>query len=347
MSLLGLLLVALAYGIATGSISGAAGIFYFAPLVAVWPLISLCRGGDAPSPVQVAVLGLCGSAGAAAIAIGEYAATGTTRAGGSVANPIHFADAALAAGFLSLLGLVYQKGAARWLFILGPAAASLAVLLSGTRGAVLALVAMSLTAVVMAVFLRLVSLRVLATGTVFFLTIAVVGVIAGFGAASGTQRVISGLSEVLRTGVLIDGSTSLRLQMYEGGLRAFLASPVYGHGPFDYAEIAAGWASVPFESVPHLHNDLINFAASGGAFGITAYLLFLLAPVTQVLRSPLSSHRLGLITVVCTLVVGYLVMGLTNATFGILTLTVFYSAICLVSGMYSEQTGPLQPDGLP
>lgn len=134
--------LAATYGIGTGTPQGRLGIFYFAPFLATWPLLSLSRSADVPKLWQLGAMALAGAAGAAAMAVGELLSSGTTRAGETVADPIHFADLALGAGFLALIGSVYTKGAGRWIYLLAPAAATLAILLSGTRGAVIALLVM-------------------------------------------------------------------------------------------------------------------------------------------------------------------------------------------------------------
>lgn len=336
MPLAGLILMAVSYVIGAGSLEALIGVFYFAPLVAVWPLLALA-GRDRPTePALIGMLALCGAAGAAVVAIGEVASTGTFRAGTSVANPIHFADVALTAGFLTTIGFVYGKGAWRYSYLLGPVLAGTAVMLSGTRGAVVAFAAMILAAGLCATLLRLVSPRAL------LLTVAALGValmialIAGLAETSGLQRVMADLTDVLGGSLPDDRSTALRLQMYMGGVRAFLQSPLVGHGPFEFAALAGLLADVPFEGAPHLHNDPIDFAASAGGLGVVAYFLFLLAPLAEVLSARQSRTRDRLVVVVSTLTVGYFVMGMTNAMFGILTVTVLFAAICVIIGLLAH-----------
>ncbi|MBU1304770.1 MAG: hypothetical protein KKF33_04525, partial [Alphaproteobacteria bacterium] len=54
------------------------------------------------------------------------------------------------------------------------------------------------------------------------------------------------------------------------------------------------------------------------------------------LRAPSTPTRAGVIIVVAALTAGYFVMGLTNAMFGILNLTVCFAAICVVTGIASR-----------
>ncbi|SMQ60458.1 O-antigen ligase [Devosia lucknowensis] len=334
MPLLAMLILAIAYVLGAGSIEGALGIYFFAPMLLIGGLVSLARSWTFDGRL-VAVLSLCGVAGAAAVALIEYTTTGTSRVGESVANPIHFADVALAVGFLATLGVVYGVGVARYLFVLGPALASVSILLSGTRGAVVALVAMLICALLLMVAQRLVSRRVLLTGS-----LAAVLVLAGataFGAwqTSGAQRVLADLSAVLQLGIPSDGSTSERVHMYTGGFAAFMDSPIFGHGPFAYISAAIARSGAALDP-PHLHSDLVNFAASGGILALIAYGLFIAAPIVEVLRTAEGKARKGLIVVVCSLVFGYFIMGLTNAVLGMVTLTVLYSCIAVIVGLASR-----------
>ena len=241
------------------------------------------------------------------------------------------------AGYLSLIGLIYVQSVWRFLFLSGPVLAALAATLSGTRGAVVALVLMAITAVVIAGALRLIKMRVLIAAGV----VAAIGLLAGFaaglGQTTGVQRVMLDIADVMQTGLPTDGSTAIRLSMYQGGLNAFVASPIFGHGPFSFVEAAAASVEVPlFVGAPHLHNDIFDFAASAGILGLIAYGLLMLAPLAEVLRAPPSATRNGLLVVVSTLVVGHFAMGLTNAMFGILTVTVYFAAICVIVGVLVE-----------
>lgn len=337
MPLLGLFVLGTSYALGAGTITGFAGLLAFAPLLAIWPLVALGNRGTTLAPSLVAALCLVGVAGTMAIALNDFLLTGSTRAGGSIANPIHFADVALLAGFLSLLGMVYLKPTERYLYLLGPVMAGVAVVFSGTRGAIVALVVMAGVAVACAALFRQIRMRTLLVATTLLAVFLLIGFAAGMGQISGVQRILADVSDVLRSGVPSDGATAIRLSMYQGGLDAFLASPLFGHGPFAFVDAAAATQSAPlFVGAPHLHSDLIDFAASGGSLALIAYCLFLFAPLVEVLRAPASDNRAGLIIVVAALTAGYFVMGLTNAMFGILNLTVYFAAICVVVGLLSR-----------
>ncbi|MNL37292.1 hypothetical protein D3C87_1594310 [compost metagenome] len=89
--------------------------------------------------------------------------------------------------------------------------------------------------------------------------------------------------------------------------------------------------------MPHLHNDIADFAASAGLVGLVAYVLFMLAPIVEVARMPASPVKPRIMVLAVTLMSGYFVMGLTNAMFGILTITTYYAVICIIVGILTRQ----------
>lgn len=337
-----MLLLAGAYGLSSGSVAGVGGVIVFAPLLAIGPLLALSQDNGTPSPLLLAALASAGVAGALAIALNDYLVLGESRAGVSAANPIHFADVALAAGFLSLIGVVFLKGPARFVFLSSPVLAAVAVTLSGTRGAMLAFVLMAAAAAALAGALRLVRPRTFLAAGALAIGILALGLASGLAETSGVQRVLTDIADVLQTGLPTDNSTAIRLSMYQGGLDAFLGSPLVGHGPFAFVEAAAQTqVEQLFVGSPHLHSDLFDFAASAGIFGLLSYALFLFAPLVEALRAPSSSSRNGLIVIAAALTIGYFVMGLTNAMFGILTVTTYFAAICVVIGLLGQNQAPV------
>lgn len=338
MPVLGLGLIALSYGIGAKSFAGLIGLAFFAPVFAIWPLLTAAEDMKTDdSSGLIAVLALAGVAGAAVVAVLEVVATGTVRAGGGVANPIHFADVALVVGFVACAGLVGKVTLWRSLFLLGPVLATIAVVLSGTRGAVVAVAAMLAVAAIGLVVLRLVSVK----KALIALAVLVVGgagaLLLGASQFSGIQRVLIDIGQVLQHGVPTDESTAIRLQMISGGIKAFLQAPIFGHGPLAFVNLANELAGVPFGSWPHLHNDLADFAASAGIVGLVAYALFLLAPIVEAARALNTEAKPRILVLATTLVFGFFVMGLTNAMFGILTVTVSYAVICVVTGILVSQ----------
>lgn len=338
MPLAGLALIGLAYTISAGP-QGLVGLAYFVPLAMVWPLVSVARSIEqAHYPSLVGALAFSGAAAAAIMAINDVLMTGTSRAGWSIANPIHFADVALLTGFVALFGMIPERSAGKFVLLLAPILASVAVVLSGTRGAIVAFAAMLAAGMVMAVIVKLYRPRMLLVFVAGLAMIVAAVLLLGGAQIWGIQRVLVDIADTFANGMPTDSSTALRMQMYLGGLRAFLEAPVFGHGPFEFVAAADRLADIPLESPPHLHSDLVDMAASAGMLGIGAYLLFLLAPVVEAIRMPAGPMKAWTIVAVATLVVGFFCMGLTNAMFGILSLTTTFAAICIITGMVAGAT---------
>lgn len=338
MPLLGLVLIALSYGIGGRSFEGLIGLAFFAPVFAVWPLLTATHQIERDEHAGLfGILALGGVAGAAVIAMNDVAATGTVRAGESIANPIHFADVALLVGFLACTGMLRVGGKSRYLFLLGPLLAAVAVILSGTRGAVVAVAVMVAIAGVMIVVLRLVSVRSALITVAALVMAGLIAALLGAAQLSGIQRVLIDIADVLRTGLPTDSSTDIRLGMMRGGWEAFLLSPVFGHGPLNFTAVANEFSGLPTEAWPHLHNDLVDFAASAGILGLFAYVLLMAAPIIEVARMPRIPAKAPILVLISTLIGGFFVMGLTNAMFGILTVTTTYAAICVITGILVSQ----------
>jgi len=321
----GLLLV-VAFGITATSLLHVAMVLVFTPLFLIAPLVTVMRQSSFRiGPGAIGALATAGAGLAMLVAIYDSMVLHSPRAGGIVANPIHFADVTVALGFLSLLGLFGERKW-KWVAVAGATFALIAIALSGTRGAMVAVLTVAVLACLLAAVSGWLNRRSL-------LALCVVAV-AGGGAVglalqsnwSPAVRIAATLSSIAETGATSDSSDDQRLLMYRGAYNAFLQSPFYGHGMIGFAKVAAD--TLPPElNAPvydHLHSDIADFAVTGGFLGIIAYFCILLAPIVEAVRSS-GPGRVPAIFAACTLSASYFCMGLTNATFGILMLTVTFA----------------------
>jgi O-antigen ligase len=323
----GVLLV-LAFAITARSWLHIAVIFYFVPLYLVGPLAALLDRLDMrDAPGVIGFAALAGTIAAVAVACLDFFVLGYVRAGASVNNPIHFADLALSLGFVALTGLFGNSKRWRAVFLLGPALAMVAVILSGSRGPMVASVPMFAVAFVLMAFWLLPRGRALqvvgggaAAAVVLLLALMQTGMVHQIMA-------LSDVANLMQTGATADASTNQRLVMYQSAYNAFLASPVYGYGLVDYIDAAARHVppGLDFPRYSHLHNDIADFAVVGGLMGLCAYGLFIAAPLAGALAAPAGPHRRAAILLGALLSVGYLGMGLTNAMFGVLSQTVLFA----------------------
>src|SRR5690606_25749737 len=108
--------------------------------------------------------------------------------------------------------------------------------------------------------------------------------VVALGADTRAFQAIESIYLFFAEGQAIDRSVAIRLELYRGGIMAFLDSPIFGHGWRHHVEAARPY--MMDESIAehvarwsHLHNDYINFAALAGIFGLASYFIYLLVPI--------------------------------------------------------------------
>ncbi|MHA6729347.1 O-antigen ligase family protein [Devosia sp. A369] len=320
--------------------------FLLAPGVAV--LIQ--RSPEWLSPYAFALACLTGAVTACLMGLAETASIEGMRVGVGN-NPIHYGGIAAVLGFMALTGVVAGRSPMRLLFLIGPLAGLVAVLLSGSRGPLLAWFATAAVAVPFLVWwnrrdwLTLVGVAIILAAAVGLTTLSPDNRATTmlFDAAELADHEIAQAAAGLPPEQVPDASElsvliaqtpvaqaireqdSIRLAMLNSALAAFKSSPIVGIGlgqimPFAN-QLYPGMAGLA--ELDNYHNDLANFAAMAGLFGILAYCFVMLSPL--VLLWPAAArknHALVLGSIM--LVVSYGVLGLTNAMFGILPQTMLF-----------------------
>jgi len=303
----------------------------FAAFVAYAPLGALLWRGAAPENARrVAMLALVGAALPALIATIQAIGLGQERAIGLASDPIRFADNAVICGFLALLGCLDARDRWRWVYLAGPVFALVVILFTGTRIAMVAFPIVGAVALLTAVPARA-RLPLLAL-------LVVVVVATGFAVMnSGHARFVSLIETVnqLAAGIPVtDNSVRIRIELYDGAWRAFLQSPLIGHGwrhmmPSVIALIPeADRAYV--SGLPHLHNDVLNFMVFGGLVGLALYVTLLALPLVLALRSPADSQKRQRVMGVIVLVASYISMGLTDTMLSFELHTMLYVALTAI-----------------
>ncbi|WIY52912.1 O-antigen ligase family protein [Devosia sp. YIM 151766] len=292
-----------------------------------------------------AAFALAGAAVSLAVAIYEVRVLGIGRAVGflNLTNP--FAMASVMLGFLSLMGLFARKGVWRFLFLLGPVFAAGATTLAGTRNA---MVMMAFLVVLSAGFW---AAMLQGRHRFYFLAAcAALGatLVALVALLSGQVRALSAfqaLATFANQGQAIDFSTEIRLNLYYGGLRAFLESPIYGHGWWHHVEAARPYMSelVQQNTVrwSHLHNDYVNFSALAGILGLGAYLLYMAIPVAGAIKSVRDNQYVPRLFGACVIASCYAVFGLFDTSFS-MELLLGFGPVCTAAllGFCVDQPWP-------
>lgn len=230
-------------------------------------------------------------------------------------------------GFLALICLSPDPRSKKNLVIFAPVAALAIVMLSGSRGTLLAVPIMLFVALAFALPKLWTSSKVITLALVgaaaagFFFLVAVDpnGFVSRFGYT---------ITE-LASGRLPGHSSELRFEMLVGAWNAFLQSPLIGHGWFGHWEALIQNHPTPdiFGPVKQYfsyHNDLADFAVAGGVLGLLAYAIIIAAPIVNLLIDPkLRANRRAAYGLVL-LPVSYFVFGLTDFVFGFDLLTTLY-----------------------
>ncbi|MBL1271845.1 MAG: glycosyltransferase [Oceanospirillales bacterium] len=306
-----------------------------ARFILFWPLIIALSYGRLGANTVFAAAGLLAASifallGSALIADqGSITSFLSNRFGGGI-NPINFGNIALLASFLTLTGGLFflrskRRPLALLFIVMGTGAAAIAML-SQTRSNLVALPFFLLLLMpLLSRNLRIVSL----------LAIPVLLVIA----ISTNERVPDQLKGFIQSDTLDSGIT-VRMEVWGQAWRMFEDNPWTGAGLGGYTrEIEASVASGESSAVlidcctGHAHNDLLNNAATSGVPGILSWAFLIFLPLAIFARHLLSSHTATAhLAVAGSMVsVGYLLFGLTEATFNRTLFLTFY--LVSVSGI--------------
>ena len=203
-------------------------VFNFAAFLFFVPVASiLWRGHSAAASLVVANLALLGTGVGAALALGEKLLLNVQRSGRLTSDPIRLADTALILGFLALIGVFAAPPRRRWLYLLGPLLALLAIFLTGSRGAIFAAPAMLVVAVF--TFLRSKVSALLISVALMVVLVALLGLADRLaGARSSTLLII--LQSFASGDTVADRNLGIRVELYRAAFTAFFDAPLIGHG---------------------------------------------------------------------------------------------------------------------
>ena len=249
--------------------------------------------------------------------------------GGGI-NPISFGNIALLGSFLTLTGgLFFYRSKRRplaLLFIVTGVGATAIAMLSQTRSNLIALPFLLLLLVpLLSRNLRIVSLIAI---PVLLMT------------AIATNDRMSGQIDGLMNDGTLDSGITIRMEVWGQAWRMFADNPWTGVGLGGYTrEIEASVASGESSAVlidccaGHAHNDLLNIAAKIGIPGILSWAFLIFIPLAIFARHLFSTHTATAhLAVAGSMVsVGYLLFGLTEATFNRTLFLTFY--LLSVSGI--------------
>jgi O-antigen ligase len=325
--------LAACFAISAQSVFDPLRVFNFTALLLFGPFLMLMqRFADAGNALAFARLASAGAiVGFVAAFIGKYG-LGWPRAESPIFGAILLANTAVLLGFLSATGvLTASTTRERWFYGLVPLLGVATASITESRGPMLSIA--PLVILCAAVIAKRWRVRPLIAIAATFAYLAICAAII-FG-INDRVTTIAGVAQDMSSGVAVeDFNAGIRLALYDGGLRAFLEAPIFGHG----------WARLmtsvgPFLPdgmrefglrLPHLHNDVIDFAVAAGVVGIAVYLLLIATPLVASSRSPRDSqwfHRMFACAILCT---AYIFDGLTDLMFGMEFHDMFYVVVAAI-----------------
>jgi len=286
----------------------------FATMLLYVPLAVLFRRGARPANSRKAAdFALAGAAVGLLVSLFFTYVLHEPRAGGNTffTDPIRLANTALLAGFFAMIGAAANGGQHRYVYFLGPLMGLVVIFSTGTRTGLIAFAVLLLVAAFMLVRHKLLALSISLGLAVLFGAVAWLADIAG--ARSITLFDIAG--RLASGDHPADLGTTIRFILYRAGGEAFLDAPLFGHG---WSRLMS--SIVPYldafeqahASLPHLHDDALNFAVANGVFGLGAYLLLLATPLSACLASPRDSQFHTRLYGCGMLTVSYFVLGLPD-----------------------------------
>jgi len=300
----------------------------FGMLLLYAPLATLYERAAGPSnAARLADLALSGVVLSALFAIVDELIYHPDRAGFFVNNdPIRLGDTTLILGFLALMGVVAHTGWRRWIYFAGPVLAVLVGLLTGARSALLVFPALAILAAAFLIRQRMIATLIGGAAVALF------GLVATLAIVFHDERVTS-VIQIARGafggGDVADEATRQRFALYEAGAEVFGQSPILGvgwHRRMDAVADRLPDADKVLAALPHLHNEVLNFAVGLGLAGVFAYVVLLAAPIVGLWRSPRDTQyplrRYG----VALIVVSFVLLGLADVMLGFETHTALYVA---------------------
>ena len=340
MALLGIVLVLLAcFAITARQPGDVLFIFNCVMLMLFAPIyLTLSDKRPANGAVIVARLALLGALLSVVVMLVRIGYMGGRRSDAGLIGVIVLANTAMILGFLSLVGAAADHGLRRAIYLLGPVAGVATLIMTQSRGPLLAVVPLGIAA---AIFLAR-SLRINWWLVTAGLAAGVAATAAWVMSLGGRMAKLPGIFYSLLSGDFVrDRTTESRLDLYQAGWKAFNESPLIGHG----------WARIMDAAAPHLknerlavlpqlHNDFLDFAVAAGIVGIACYVALLTAPIVLGLLSSRDSQRRLRLYGCAVITISYFFDGLTDLMFGFEFHTALYAALLAILLAYCRDREP-------
>lgn len=286
-------LIALAFIITARTPHDASYIFNFLGLTVAAPMLFLSRRFSGPVWTRrIILLAAIGAIITCAVSTLDILVLDRNRAAGMyIGGANRLGQIALLLGLICTGGMIVVRE--RWpraLLLLAAVLCTLTIIMTGSRGVVIASIPALLLAVGFATVSKPSVYRV--SALLLFLVVATLGAVWAASVADHASvrilQMFDGIRQVAMTGHADDNNVQVRLDLYGSAVESFRSSPLFGVGWKQSLETASA-AVFADDTVPpffkrndfaHMHSDMLGLAASAGVFGVMAWLLMVAAPWT-------------------------------------------------------------------
>jgi O-antigen ligase len=296
---------------------GGTYILKMIPFLAIWAVLPRLRAGISGRLIPFLITGAgIGMIGSLIFSIAQIAFL-SSRAEGGAGNAAVFGLFTVLFGSISLLNAHSDSRVERFIAIAGFACGLVCAFLSGTRSAWLV---MPFHFVILYWYLRGQSLPTLTNAVKVVGSVLIVAVVAT-AAMKVTERYHALESDIVRLDEQPDNISSLkaRLLLWSAAHKAFLESPLIGHGPQNRMSFVYQTLNLPTDkqmTFTHVHNGFLNAAVDGGILGVLGVLALLAAPLIAA-RSKEPGPGRDLATAISLLLVtSYVITGMFGIMFG-------------------------------
>ncbi len=264
------------------------------------------------------------------VALIDRIVTGTSRAAGMY-NPNTYADMLCVMAVVVTVGVFYFFGQKKEniTMFLALIASAIGIVLSGSRGALISFfIVLFLAYWVFSFFGENKQKKLLAI--LFFVIFLLASFALAFSSDTKSRllRIVDSV-EQWYNGTRVVGSIPYRLEMYTGGLKAFVKHPILGYGyhagPQVVAEICNPEAAKAIRGFSQLHNEYITALVNSGIIGYIALMALYLVPISLFYKAKDRSRDekyMGMAGIL--VVLSYMVLGITHGELGYEYESVFY-----------------------
>jgi O-antigen ligase len=342
-------LLTIAFAVSAAEIGDVRFALNFIVFLLYIPLATVVARRSSPRAVQVVSwLAFAGAVIGAVYSLGELALSGAARAGTFrvQTDPIRLANTGLILGFLALVGLQQVKGWRRLLLLTAPLWGLATVVACGARNAMVAFPILALWCCLF--LLRDWRWRVLAVSGV--VTLGVIFLLLPDLHPQRLTLLITTLQELLTGQQISDTSFDIRLALYLASIPAFWDAPIFGHGWEGMMQALVPYMPEHYMdqvSLPHLHNELLNFALASGVVGVIVLFVLYLTPIWMALGSVNDSQKQVRIFGCSILLISYVVLGLADTMISYETHTALYVIWCTILLVYCRDSPEERGAGTP